>query len=164
MRALIVDDEELARRNLINVLTGAVEIVGEAADGVTALEKIGELSPDVVFLDIEMPGMNGIEVAAHLSEPPRVVFVTAYDHYAIQAFEAHAADYLLKPLRRERVAATLERLRSEHAKPDRLRETLREFPTLIKITGTSWEQGCAAGACRCDLDWGRGPTRVLAYR
>jgi two-component system LytT family response regulator len=86
MRALIVDDEELARSNLAGMLDGAVEIIGEAASGAKAIEKILELAPDAVFLDVEMPDMNGFDVLAQLSKPPLVVFVTAYDHYAIQAF------------------------------------------------------------------------------
>ena len=92
MRALIVDDEELARNNLAGMLDGAVEIIGEAASGAEAIEKILELAPDAMFLDVEMPDINGFDVLAQLSKPPLVVFVTAYDHYAIHAFETHAVD------------------------------------------------------------------------
>jgi len=137
IRALVVDDEELARRNLVSMLDGAVEVVGEASGGVEALEKIFELAPDAVFLDIEMPEMNGFEVLAQLSNPPMVVFVTAYDHHAIQAFEAHAVDYILKPLRRERVVRAVEHLQARSAAlaPATLRKVLEQFPMAMKIAG-----------------------------
>jgi len=135
MRALIVDDEELARCNLAGMLNGAVEIVGEAASGSEAIEKILELSPDAVFLDIEMPDINGFDVLAQLSKPPLVVFVTAYDHYAIMAFEKHAVDYVLKPLRRERVLKAVEHLqdRSAEAQARALQKVLQHFPAPMKI-------------------------------
>ena len=135
MRALIVDDEELARRNLAGMLDGALEIIGEAASGAEAIEKILELVPDAVFLDVEMPDMNGFGVLAQLSKPPLVVFVTAYDHYAIQAFETHAVDYVLKPLRRERVLKAVEHLRdrSVEAQAQALRRILKHVPAAMKI-------------------------------
>jgi DNA-binding LytR/AlgR family response regulator len=135
MRALIVDDEELARCNLVGMLDGAVEIVGEATSGSEAIEKILELSPDAVFLDVEMPDINGFEVLAQLSKPPLVVFVTAYDHYAIKAFEKHAVDYVLKPLRRERVLKAVEHLRdrSAEAQARELQKVLQHFPASVKI-------------------------------
>jgi len=119
MRALIVDDEPLAREILRRLLAGApdVEIVGEAENGLQALELAGELRPDVLFLDIEMPGLNGFEVVANLAQPPAIVFVTAYDEYALRAFEANAIDYLLKPVQPERVERALERLRALLAAP-----------------------------------------------
>lgn len=135
MRALIVDDEELARRNLTGMLNGTVEIIGEAASGAEAIEKILELAPDALFLDIEMPEMNGFEVLAQLPRPPLVVFVTAYDHYAIQAFETHAVDYILKPLRRDRVLKAVEHLRERSAESDaeNLRRVLQRFSVPMKI-------------------------------
>ena len=144
IRALIVDDEELARRNLISMLAGAVEVVAEAASGVEALEKVFDLVPDVIFLDVEMPGMNGFEMLAQLSRPPHVVFVTAYDHHAVQAFEANAIDYILKPLRRERVAKAVERLGAHlrSAPPDALGNVLRQFPGVMKIAGRRGKKIC----------------------
>src|SRR5262252_6220621 len=112
MRALVIDDEEWARRHLVALLGDHVRVVAEASSGIEALEKIDEFAPDVIFLDIEMPEMNGFEILAHLPEPPAVIFVTAYDTHAVQAFEAQAVDYILKPLRRERVAPAVERLLS----------------------------------------------------
>jgi two-component system LytT family response regulator len=114
MRVLLVDDERLACDRLRRLL-GAydeVDIVGEAHDGEKALDSIQRLKPDLVLLDIEMPGCNGMEVAASLSSPrPRIVFCTAFEEYAVDAFELHAVDYLLKPVTRARLDAALERVR-----------------------------------------------------
>ncbi|MGA2689096.1 MAG: LytTR family DNA-binding domain-containing protein [Candidatus Korobacteraceae bacterium] len=115
MRALIVDDEPLARRGVSLRLQkfGDIEIVGECGDGSSAMEKILELSPDVVFLDIQMPGMSGFEVLRSLPKEnlPGVIFLTAYEQHALQAFEVHALDYLLKPVDDERFAAAIDRAR-----------------------------------------------------
>ena len=124
IRTLLVDDEQPARDRLRQLLSAndGVEIVGEAEDGVQALERIQELTPDLVMLDIQMPGCSGLEVAASLGRPrPAIVFCTAYDQYAVDAFELHAVDYLLKPVNRARLAAALERVRSSH-RPDRERD------------------------------------------
>ena len=114
IRILIVDDEEPARLNLRRVLETdpGVEIVGEAVNGIEALEMIPELRPDVAFLDIEMPGLNGFEVAGNLVNPPLIVFATAYDEFAVKAFEENALDYILKPIQPKRIAQTLGRIRS----------------------------------------------------
>ncbi len=114
IRALLVDDEEPARDRLRGMLAehDDVRVVGEAGDGEEAIKRIGELSPDLVFLDIQMPGRSGMEVIASLPPPrPRVIFCTAFDQYAIDAFDHHALDYLLKPLGRDRLARALERMR-----------------------------------------------------
>jgi two-component system, LytTR family, response regulator len=113
VRALIVDDEQPARDRLRQLLAANadVEIVGEAEDGVQAIERVAELRPDVLLLDIQMPGCSGLEVAASLGRPrPSIIFCTAYDQYAVDAFELHAVDYLLKPVNRARLQAALERL------------------------------------------------------
>lgn len=114
LRVLIVDDELPARERLKSLLTEmpGTEVVGEAANGHQSLQRVHELTPDVVLLDVRMPGMDGIEVARHLNEldePPAVIFTTAFDEYAVNAFEAHAVGYLLKPIRKEKLAAALER-------------------------------------------------------
>lgn len=116
IRTLVVDDEELARAMLKRALLAApefdgFEIVGEAANGVEALEAVEEYRPDLIFLDIEMPGFGGFEVVQQLSNVPAVVFVTAYDEYAVRAFEANALDYLLKPVQPERLQRALGRIR-----------------------------------------------------
>ncbi len=112
MRVLVVDDEPPARDRLRQLLddTGVHQVVGEAGNGLEALEVAARENPDVVLLDIRMPGMDGIEAARHLNQgdaPPAVVFTTAYDEYAIEAFEANAIGYVLKPVRRERLEQAL---------------------------------------------------------
>lgn len=114
LRLLIVDDEAPARSRLRDMISavGGWHVAGEAETGEAALALCEELEPDVVLLDIRMPGMDGIEVAARLADaelPPAVVFTTAYDEYAIKAFDANAIGYLLKPVRRERLLRALER-------------------------------------------------------
>jgi two-component system, LytTR family, response regulator AlgR len=111
---LIVDDEPPARERLRSLLVEIpdAEVVGEAVNGQQALTRTNELAPDVVLLDVRMPGMDGIEVARHLNalaEPPAVIFTTAFDEYAVNAFDAHAVGYLLKPIRKEKLAAALTR-------------------------------------------------------
>jgi len=113
MKVLIVDDETPARNRLRQLLEddGDHSVVGEAGNGVQALEVAAETSPDVVLLDIRMPGLSGIEVAHHLNAlqvPPAIIFTTAYDEYAIEAFETSAIGYVLKPVRRERLVKALQ--------------------------------------------------------
>jgi two-component system, LytTR family, response regulator AlgR len=113
-RVLIVDDEQPARERLARLLAeqSGFELAGECATGDEALRRCAELHPDIVLLDVRMPGMSGLEVARHLAllaEPPAVIFTTAYDQYAMEAFEAEAVGYLLKPVRGERLASALER-------------------------------------------------------
>lgn len=114
MKILIVDDEQLARERLISLiaeLPGTPQVL-EAAHGLEALEKVTREQPDVLLLDIRMPVMDGLEVAYHLSsltDAPAVIFTTAYQDHALQAFEARAVDYLLKPVRKERLAQALQR-------------------------------------------------------
>jgi two-component system LytT family response regulator len=115
IRVLIVDDEAPARTRLRQLLASHadVEIAGEAETGVQAMERVAELRPDAMLLDIQMPGSSGIDVAACLPEPrPHVIFCTAYDQHAVDAFELHAVDYLLKPISRARLGEALDRVRS----------------------------------------------------
>ncbi len=114
MKILIVDDEPPARDRLKRLLEelGGCECAGEAGTGTDAIALAGRLAPDVVLMDIRMPGMDGVEAARHLSrldEPPAIIFVTAYDEYALSAFETQAVGYLLKPVRKEKLADTLQR-------------------------------------------------------
>jgi two-component system, LytTR family, response regulator AlgR len=113
-RLLIVDDEPLARARLKALIAEAAlgQVVGEAGSGIEALRLVGELAPEVVLLDIRMPGMDGLETAHHLSQlavPPAVIFTTAYDEHALAAFDHHAIDYLLKPIRVDRLRSALTR-------------------------------------------------------
>lgn len=113
MRALIVDDERLARLELRRLLAAhpEVEIVGEARHGEEAVQLAADLAPDLLFLDIQMPGMNGFELLERLEDVPQVIFTTAYDAYAIRAFEVSALDYLLKPIAPARLEAALAKVR-----------------------------------------------------
>lgn len=119
MRALIADDEPIARQVLREQLEeiGGVSVVGEAATGLEAVELIDRLHPDVVLLDLQMPGLDGFSVARSLKKErhPAIIFVTAYDRHALEAFDIGALDYLLKPVRRERLEAALQRVRQQAA-------------------------------------------------
>jgi two-component system LytT family response regulator len=112
MRALIIDDERLARQELKSLLSQyhEVEIVGECNNAESAIQKIAELRPDLIFLDIQMPGKNGFELLQDLAVVPAVVFVTAYDEYALKAFEVNALDYLLKPVQAARLEETIKKI------------------------------------------------------
>lgn len=136
MRTLIVDDEPIARQILREELEGFgdVDVVGEAENGEEALTKIGQLSPDLVLLDLEMPGLGGFDVIRQLPERalPVVIIVTAYDEHAIRAFEAGALDYLLKPISQERLEKALERARRLHGKPREAAESLGRWNEAAK--------------------------------
>lgn len=114
-KAILIDDEQIALGRLKRLLShfeDVIEIVGEAANGHEGIQKIEAIRPDLIFLDIEMPLMTGFEMLARLSYIPMVVFVTAYDQYAIKAFEENSIDYLLKPVEKERLSKTIEKLKS----------------------------------------------------
>ena len=139
IRTLLVDDERLARRGLELRLAAApdVEIVGECENGRDALDKINALSPDLMFLDIQMPGLSGFDVLARVPQDsmPVVVFVTAFDKYAIDAFEARALDYLLKPVEDVRLTRALGRVREHLEERSALRQRERMLGLLADIGG-----------------------------
>lgn len=114
-KTILVEDERLAREELKSLLKDYLEIdiIGEAKNGEEGIALIKEQKPDLVFLDINMPGMNGFEMLKHLEEIPRVIFVTAYDEYALKAFEVNALDYILKPVDPERLREAIQKLSSE---------------------------------------------------
>lgn len=122
-RVLIVDDEPLARKAMALALAEfpEIEIIGECGDGFEAVKMINKEKPDVVFLDVQMPKLDGFDVLELLDNPPFIVFVTAYNEYALRAFESHALDYILKPVKTERLGKTLmrveEQLRLSHGQP-----------------------------------------------
>ena len=134
--ALVADDEPIAREGLRHLLSQVdwLSVVGEAANGPAAVEAINTLEPDLVFLDIQMPGLLGTEVLRRITHRPHVVFTTAYGEHAVAAFELGALDYLQKPFGRDRLNAALERIRAalgepaEHSTFDRLREALSQGP------------------------------------
>jgi two-component system LytT family response regulator len=140
VRALIVDDERLARRGVSLRLSKFkdVEIVGECSDGLSAVQKILDLSPDIVFLDIQMPGMDGFEVLRALPKEnlPNVIFLTAYEQHALRAFEVHALDYLLKPVDDERFAAAVDRARKLDHSSSRIRMSER----ILRMLGRDSEK------------------------
>ena len=122
VKALLIDDERIARAELRRLLAAhpEIEIVGEARNGDEALELIARNSPDLLFLDIQMPGMTGFDLLGQLDEPPQVIFTTAFDQHAVQAFEASAIDYLMKPVAPARLAAALQKIRQSTAPLPRL--------------------------------------------
>ncbi|MEO8483891.1 MAG: LytTR family DNA-binding domain-containing protein [Acidobacteriota bacterium] len=120
LRTVVVDDEQLAREELCFLLeqAGDIEIIGQAGDGITALRLAGELKPDLLFLDVQMPGLTGFEVARRLIQtdlPPQLVFVTAFDQYAVDAFSVNAVDYILKPVDATRLEQAVDRARRRQA-------------------------------------------------
>lgn len=149
MRVLVVDDEPVARRRLVRMLQrlDGVSVVGEAEDGVAALDKIDALAPDLVLLDIRMPGLDGLSLAKRKGLPP-IVFTTAHAEHAVEAFDAEAVDYLLKPVELARLAEAVERARRRSAGFDGRRlasllETIRggdaQPPRLVARRGdSSW--------------------------
>lgn len=138
VRVLIVDDEAPAREELKYLLRAYpdLSVAAEAADGIAALEAYRASKPEVVFLDIQIPGIQGIDLAATLSqmsEPPLIVFVTAFDSYAVRAFELNALDYLLKPIAEERFAATVARIRETRGdREGKYQEYLKSLRSLVR--------------------------------
>ncbi|WGK63900.1 LytR/AlgR family response regulator transcription factor [Croceiramulus getboli] len=127
MKKVVVIDDEKAGRTLIQQYLEAFPdliVVGEANNGVDAVKVINEFKPDIVFLDIQMPGMTGFEVLPHLEEIPQIIFSTAYDKYALQAFEVHAVDYLLKPYTEDRFAKAIEKLSNNTQEVGNLTQSL----------------------------------------
>lgn len=135
MKALIVDDERLARKELMSLLTefDTLEIVGEAVNADDAYEKIKELRPDLLFLDIQMPGKTGFELLQMLDDVPQVIFTTAYDEYAIKAFEVNALDYLLKPVQPERLRESMNKLLSNVEKDAKRTESESDRTTKLGV-------------------------------
>lgn len=135
---IIVDDEKLARESIKSILFNDLEceVIGEASDGVRAIEIISQLHPDIVFLDIDMPYKNGIELLSALQYRPKIVFVTAYDSFAIKAFDENAVDYLLKPFTDQRFKKALERAKHN------IREQLgqKKLKKILKVLGSEEDQ------------------------
>lgn len=148
LRVLLVDDEELGLEVLRVRLEAVpdVEIIGEASDGEEAVEKILKVHPDLVFLDVQMPGLDGLGVLERVSEEylPAVIFVTAHDAYAIQAFELHALDYLLKPVVPRRLLAALERARVQFARKE-VADAHARVAALLDHTEMAAAQGTGPG-------------------
>ena len=156
--AVVADDERLLREQIVGRLKDAwpeLAIVGEAANGAEAVALVQDLEPDVVFLDIRMPGMDGLAAARALAGRVHIVFITAYDEYAIRAFEQGAVDYLLKPAEPERLAVTCQRLRARLEKPpDPMTDLLAQVSQRLGAGGATpreylrWVQASVGAAIR----------------
>jgi two-component system LytT family response regulator len=148
-KAIVIDDEPAARRLMKNLLqehNDVVEIIAEANDGKEAIEKIERLKPDLIFLDIQMPDLTGFEVIEQLTERPNIIFTTAYEQYAIKAFETFSIDYLLKPIKEERLQKSIEKLkqfgRLNHTiNVNGLQEIIRQFQAPKKATALPIKTG-----------------------
>lgn len=154
VRAVIADDERLMREQLRSRLLevwGELEIVAEARNGDEAVKAVAELQPDVAFLDIRMPGKTGIEAAREIGDACHIVFITAFNEYAVEAFEQGAVDYVLKPAERDRLAATVERLKKRiGSKPADLRDLLK---TLAARLDAAPATSGSAPPPRAHLQW-----------
>ncbi len=139
IRTIIVDDEQLARRGLEIRLQNEddVEIVAQCANGREALAAVREHKPELMFLDIQMPGLTGFDILKSLAGPdmPMIVFVTAYDQYAIKAFEAHAVDYLLKPIEEERLSEALDNVRKQWEQRSEVDHRVQLMNLVVELTG-----------------------------
>lgn len=151
-RAIVVDDEPAARRLMKSLLeehADVVTVVGEAGNGKEAIAKIEELNPDLVFLDIQMPDLTGFEVIERLSRKPNIIFTTAYEQYAIKAFDTFSIDYLLKPIKEERLQQSIEKVKQfgqlgqsgQTIDVPGLQEIIRQFRTPQKATALPIKTG-----------------------
>ena len=140
LRVILIDDEPLARaraRRMLAELGGAV-VVGEASDVDQAAELLAHVAADVILLDVQMPGGDGFSLLPRLTQRPAVIFVTAFDQYAVRAFEENAVDYLLKPFRPERLAKALDRARAELAQPE---DMAKRLDALLSAVGPRAQLG-----------------------
>ncbi len=157
VRALIVDDEPLARDGLRIMLGGMadVDVVGEAGEGTTAVKAIRTLRPDVVLLDVQMPGQSGFDIVERAAPDhlPLVVFVTAYDEYALRAFQVHAFDYLLKPVSPERLADAMARVRADLLRGAPPRERVLDVVDTVRLGRARGPRAAAGTPCdsRCGI-------------
>lgn len=148
-KAIVIDDEPAARRLIKNLLeehSDVVEVIAEASNGKEAIEKIESLDPDLIFLDIQMPDLTGFEVIERLSKKPNIIFTTAYEQYAIRAFETFSIDYLLKPIKEERLEQSIEKLKefgrlNQSINVNGLQEIIRQFQAPKKATALPIKTG-----------------------
>lgn len=147
--AIVIDDEPAARRLIKNMLqeySGIIQVIDEAGNGREAIQKIEELKPDLIFLDIQMPDLTGFEVIEQLSRKPNIIFTTAYEQYAIKAFETFSIDYLLKPIREERLKQSIEKVKqfgqlNQPIDISGLQEIIRQFQSPQKATALPIKTG-----------------------
>src|SRR6266540_7146447 len=148
-KAIVIDDEPAARRLMKSLLLehrDVVEVIAEAGNGRDAIQKIEKLKPDLIFLDIQMPDLTGFEVIEQLTERPNIIFTTAYEQYAIKAFETFSIDYLLKPIKEERLQQSIEKLKqfgrlNQAININGLQDIIRQFQTPQKATALPIKTG-----------------------
>jgi two-component system LytT family response regulator len=148
-KAIVIDDEPAARRLMKNLLqehAATVQVIAEAGTGKEAVQKIEELKPDLIFLDIQMPDLTGFEVLEKLSRKPNIIFTTAYEQYAIRAFESFSIDYLLKPIKEERLSQSIEKLKqfgrlNTSLDVGSLQEIIKQFQAPAKTTALTIKTG-----------------------
>jgi two-component system LytT family response regulator len=148
-KAIVIDDEPAARRLMKNLLlehSATIIVIAEAGNGREAIQKIEELDPDLIFLDIQMPDLTGFEIIEQLSRKPNVIFTTAYEQYAIKAFETFSIDYLLKPIKEERLQQSIEKLKqfgrlNQSINISGLQEIIRQFQAPVKTTALTIKAG-----------------------
>jgi two-component system LytT family response regulator len=148
-KAIVIDDEPAARRlmrNLLREYDDVVDVIAEASTGKEAIEKIESLDPDLIFLDIQMPDLTGFEVIEQLKKKPNIIFTTAYEQYAIKAFETFSIDYLLKPIKEERLEQSMEKLKefgrlNQSINVNGLQEIIRQFQSPKKATALPIKTG-----------------------
>ncbi|HEY2721908.1 MAG TPA: LytTR family DNA-binding domain-containing protein [Chitinophagaceae bacterium] len=148
-KAIVIDDEPAARRlmkSLLQEYDDVVEVIAEASNGREALAKIKELDPDLIFLDIQMPDLTGFEVIEQLEKKPNIIFTTAYEQYAMKAFETFSIDYLLKPIKEERLQQSIKKLRefgrlNQSINVSGLQEIIRQFQAPKKATALPIKTG-----------------------
>lgn len=148
-KTILIDDEPAARRlmkNLLHDYKETIEIIAEAGTGKDAIQKIEELNPDLIFLDIQMPDFTGFEVIEKLSRKPNIIFTTAYEQYAIKAFESFSIDYLLKPIKEERLGQSIEKLKqfgrlNSSINISSLQDIIRQFQAPAKTTALTIKTG-----------------------
>jgi len=148
-KAIIIDDEPAARRLMKNLLqehSGTVQVIAEAGNGREAIQKIEELNPDLIFLDIQMPDLTGFEVIEQLKHKPNIIFTTAYEQYAIKAFETFSIDYLLKPIKEERLKQSLDKVKqfgriNQSFNLSQLQEIISQFQTPQKASALAIKTG-----------------------
>jgi len=148
-KAIVIDDEPAARRLMKNLLQehdNVVEVIAEASTGKEAIEKIESLDPDLIFLDIQMPDLTGFEVIEQLKKKPNIIFTTAYEQYAIKAFETFSIDYLLKPIKEERLEQSIEKLKAfgrlnQSINVNGLQEIIKQFQSPKKATALPIKTG-----------------------
>lgn len=148
-KAIVIDDEPAARRlmkNLLQEYADTVQVIAEAGTGKEAVQKIEDLNPDLIFLDIQMPDLTGFEVIEKLNRKPNIIFTTAYEQYAIKAFETFSIDYLLKPIKEERLSQSINKLKqfgrlNTSLDVAGLQEIIRQFQTPAKTTALTIKSG-----------------------